>query len=315
MAVTKFSESSIGNFQRYNSMKVRNLQKVGAGYVAGGYDYGSTLTATIWKISFATMFAKNIAGTLSQARAAQAGMSGPTAGIVAGGYKGGSAPVVSAVIDKMPYATETGAAVGATLTNADYAMKGFQSAVNGYVMGGVAYGQRIYRYVFSTDGISLLGTTLSTAKHAMGNVNSATHAYVVDSQAQNGQIEKFDFSAETIATLAAVISPGRYIMEGFESSTDGYVGTTVANTTISKINFATDTTSNLATGAYVAAGYNSCVSGPTFGMQLGGFTTTMGNIRVGYGVRVEFSDDSISNAVQLPIRAEGCGFESGVGYA
>lgn len=311
MAVTKFSESSISTFQRFNSLKARNVSKVGAGYVAGGYDFGGARTSSIWKINFATMFAKNIAGTLSIVRAASAGMSGPTAGIVASGF---TTSATTNTIDKMPYATETGSAVAATLTNADYAMKGFQSSVNGYVMGGVSYGTRIYRYSFSADTVVLLGTGLSSAKHAMGNVNSATHAYVVDGQAQNGQIEKFDFSAETIATLAATISPGRYIMEGFESATDGYVGTTVANTTVSKINFATDTTSNLAVGAYVAAGYNSCVSGPTFGMQIGGFTTTMGNIRVGYGYRLEFSDDSISNAVQLPIRAEGCGFESGVGF-
>jgi hypothetical protein len=176
----------------------------------GGNKY--PLTATVYDMPFAT----ETWGTLANAMT-WAPFNFPTcsdngvACYAAGTYTGSPTDAV----DKMPFATETPAALSDTLaTGGSYSNGGFgQYGTTGSVF--INFGSNMYEYdiSFTTDAVTVGTWTITNRKYATGCSISDTAGYTAGGESFGGgaadwttTIQKNEFPTMTNSTLSATLS-------------------------------------------------------------------------------------------------------------
>lgn len=118
------------------------------GQSSGTHAYGTGVYIgnPIYKFPFATILPAVDVGDLTEGRSNPAGMSSPTYGYSAGGYK---VPAVN-TIDKFPFANETNASDVGDLAAVQQATAGWSSLTNGYTM--APLGSSVFnKFPFATD--------------------------------------------------------------------------------------------------------------------------------------------------------------------
>jgi len=195
-------------------------------------------------------------------------------GYILGGYTGAN----TAVIENLVFATETSAAIAATLDTAKHLGAGVNSATKGYILGGNtgALTAVIEDLIFATETSQTIAATLNTAKHAGAGVNSAVKGYILGGYtgAVTAVIEDLIFATETSAAIAATLNTAKRLGAGVNSATKGYIlggNTGTLTAVIEDLIFATETSQVIAATLNTAKGYGAGVNSTTKGYILGGY--------------------------------------------
>ena len=214
---------------------------------------------------------------------------GSVSGYTSGGFL--TPTVVSNVIDKFPFATDTNATDVGDLTQARQSTAGQSSETNGYTSGGGTPSpfpgvDTIDKFPFATNtNATDVGNLTRTLFFGASGQSSFTHGYTSGGyysptppvSIASNTIDKFSFFADANATDVGDITQARYSMAGQSSSTHGYSsgGTPTfpfapgIKNTIDKFPFTTDTNAtdvgDLTGEKHQAAGQSSTTHGYTSG--------------------------------------------------
>jgi hypothetical protein len=200
--------------------------------------------------------------------------------ITKGYILGGFTTVNVAVIEDLIFATETSAAISATLDTAERHCAGVNSSTKGYIMGGFTTVEVavIEDLIFATETSQAISATLDTAKYEGAGVNSSTKGYIMGgfTTAPIAVIEDLIFATETSAAISATLDAAKQSGAGVNSSTKGYImggWTTAGVAVIEDLIFATETSAAISATLDTAKGFGSGVNSSTKGYIMGGLTT------------------------------------------
>jgi len=248
-----------------------------------GYTSGGILEATsdiIDKFPFSTDTNASDVGDLTQARGTSAGQSSKESGYISGGGTPFFPTVLTNIIDKFPFATNSNASDVGDLTQSRIALAGQSSTVSGYSSGGSStsppkvYSNVIDKFPFAADANASDVGDLSFAREERGGQNSVTHGYTSGGlNPAINVIDRFPFASDANATDVGDLTQTRYGVTGQSSVTHGYAsgggGTPASLNTIDRFPFATNANASnvgaLTLTKRLAAGQSSSNNGYTSG--------------------------------------------------
>jgi hypothetical protein len=205
------------------------------GYISGGRQSG-TLFNNIEKFSFQTNSNSSAVGAITQTRYICAGQSSSTSGYTSGGITTPYPPNVtwSSVIDRYPFATDSGATSVGSITQArGMAPNGQNSESTGYSSGGyIPPGNTrvntIDKFPFATDTNATDVGDLSLVIMANTGQSSTTHGYSSGGSTQSSPfvgssiVNKFPFSSDNNAINIGNLTRTNAGQAGQSSTLSGY---------------------------------------------------------------------------------------------
>jgi hypothetical protein len=226
-------------------------------------------------------------------------------------------------VKKFPYTTETYSSIAQNVQYGDYANADnspfanykFNTTGNLNASGN---GNQIFRFAFFPETSSVLAATTTYSMFSGGGVtNNNVAAYIMGGMTTDGTTglstcNKMLYSSETPSLLGTTISPARGGVGGvYNASTAGYIAGGTPNngptlySTITKMTYSTDTTSNLGATLNQGLGYNPTSSSTyhaTSGFWYGGYNQSPDSATIN---RLSFSSETRDNPASLvaPSRA------------
>lgn len=208
------------------------------------------------------------------------GFQGTVAGFTTAGYSPALPNFGTNTTNKFPFATNSNATNGSTLTQEIWAVAGCSSAVHSYRAGGnIApftpnFTNTIDKFPFAGGANATDVGDLTNAQRNVQGCSSAYNGYIVSAiktpPGVRDGIEKFPFATDTNATSIGFLTTGMYQRATQSSKTHGYAsGGPPGSNIINKFPFAADTNAidigDLTQGRAGGAGQSSTTHGYTSG--------------------------------------------------
>ena len=314
-----------------------NLSAYDKGYLAGG---AGPLVLTITKYMFSTDVSENIPAQLSATRWAIGSSGNNTQGY----FYGGGQPGIVSTVEKMMYATESvDTLTGSPLSATTYGTTAMGNDDHGYVFGGYVNTwpatTNIQKMQYSTDTIGNISTKTLRDGYISGAANRSDHGYIMGGLSPStpgsaySDCQKFSLTSDTIiAAPAASLHTKLWAMSALSNGhSDSYAiggnnpGMEAIFSTCNKLNYDTDTRSNVPSGnlssaRYYVAGISpkqytlsqapmatptpQTTVGPNKGYLVGGETSTPMPNDVGSSMdRLDYSTDTTTRSTTANMSA------------
>ena len=290
-------------------------------YFGGGYGPGNL--STIDRMDFSTEVTSLPGTFISQARGGLCGSNNENYGYFAGGTNSPIPTLHNCRIDRIDFSTETVTNPPVSLSDDKRFVGGFESQSYGYFAGGSAPSaavdagcrSNIDKMDFSSETLERLSAQLSVKRDLPGATSNFAYGYIGGGRVfppttiRVSTIDRLDFISDTISTPSSTLPSARSAAVGVSGgistrrvggATDGYFAggrTATYESTIDRLEFATETVGNRSTfaqlpaaKAYITSTYNSNY-GYFAGGQPGPGTTALCTID-----RLDFSNETIAGA-------------------
>jgi len=228
---------------------------------------------------------------------------------------GGEIPAASSHINKLDFSTDSITFISSVLPSTISRHSALSSDLYGYYAGGLAptYSNVISRLDFSNETISLPGNNLASAKVNLAATSSDSYGYFgggysVPPTVYYCNIDRLDISNETVSNPGNLVpGAGKRYMATVESASHGYFAggsTSPIVCTISRIDFTSETLTDLANGLPTTRSTASGVSNQSYGYIVGGYSPVAPGITCTIS-RLDFtSETSTDLANGLPTATE-----------